>query len=285
MPETTSKRRPATAGPAATRPADRPVKLTVDGLTKRFPLRRGETLTAIDRVSFDVHEYETVALLGPSGCGKSTLLRLIAGLETPSDGAVRLDGHPVAGPGRDRGMVMQSYTSFPWLNVRQNVEYGLRVNGVPRAIRSARAEYFLDLVKLGRFKSAYPDTLSGGMRQRVAIARTLANQPSVLLMDEPFGALDAETRWHMQELLAEIVRMHKMTLVLVTHDLEEAIFLADRIVFLSARPGRVHDILPTAFKRHHEVRTKEHLLAAPGYTELESHLMGLMRTMARGEDA
>ena len=267
-----------------TQTGPRPVKLTIDALTKRFPLRRGEALTAVEAVSFDVHEYETVALLGPSGCGKSTILRIIAGLETPSDGEVRLDGHRVAGPGRDRGMVMQSYTSFPWLNVRQNVEYGLRVNGVPRAIRSARAEYFLDLVKLGRFKSAYPDTLSGGMRQRVAIARTLANQPSVLLMDEPFGALDAETRWHMQELLAEIVRMHKMTLVLVTHDLEEAIFLADRIVFLSAGPGRVHEILPTDFKREQEVKTKEDMLAAPGYTELESHLMTLMRTMARSED-
>ena len=267
-----------------TQTGPRPVKLTIDALTKRFPLRRGEALTAVEAVSFDVHEYETVALLGPSGCGKSTILRIIAGLETPSDGEVRLDGHRVAGPGRDRGMVMQSYTSFPWLNVRQNVEYGLRVNGVPRAVRSARAEYFLDLVKLGRFKSAYPDTLSGGMRQRVAIARTLANQPSVLLMDEPFGALDAETRWHMQELLAEIVRMHKMTLVLVTHDLEEAIFLADRIVFLSAGPGRVHEILPTDFKREQEVKTKEDMLAAPGYTELESHLMTLMRTMARSED-
>ncbi|MFW5681719.1 MAG: ABC transporter ATP-binding protein [Phycisphaeraceae bacterium] len=285
MTSKTSKLLSADKATTPMRATPRPVKLTVDRLTKRFALRRGEPLIAVDTVSFDVHEYETVALLGPSGCGKSTILRIIAGLETPSDGEVRLDGHPVAGPGRDRGMVMQSYTSFPWLSVQQNVEYGLRVNGVPRAIRSNRAEYFLDLVKLGRFKSAYPDTLSGGMRQRVAIARTLANQPSVLLMDEPFGALDAETRWQMQELLAEIVRMHKMTLVLVTHDLEEAIFLADRIVFLSAGPGRVHEILPTEFKREHEVRTKEDMLAAPGYIELESHLMGLMRTMARDEDA
>mgnify|MGYP006269809475 CR=1 FL=1 len=275
---------PAMSKPDASHRPPRPVKLSVDRLSKRFALGRGQSLTAVDRVSFDVREYETVALLGPSGCGKSTILRIVAGLETPSDGVVRLDDTPVTGPGRDRGMVMQSYTSFPWLTVQQNVEYGLRVNGVPRAVRSARAEYFLDLVKLGRFRKSFPDQLSGGMRQRVAIARTLCNQPAVLLMDEPFGALDAETRWQMQELLAEVARVHKTTVLVVTHDLEEAIFLADRIVFLSARPGRVHEVISTDFKREHRVTTKQDMLRTPGYAELGDHLMHLMRTMATHED-
>ena len=156
-------------------------------------------------MSFDVKEGEICALLGPSGCGKSTVLRLVAGLEDPTSGAMFLDGKEIAGPDKSRGMVFQRYTSFDWMTVQKNVEYGMRINGVPRAERNKNAERFIQLVKLTKFRNAYPRELSGGMQQRVAIARTLANGPSILLMDEPFGALDAETKWQMQELMIGIV--------------------------------------------------------------------------------
>src|SRR5690606_380800 len=152
---------------------------------------------------------ELCVLLGPSGCGKSTVLRMVAGLEEPSEGMLRLDGREILAPGRDRGMVFQSYTSFDWLTVQENVEYGLRLNRIPKAQRRERAAHFIDLVNLTKFRDAYPSQLSGGMKQRVAIARTLANDPAILLMDEPFGALDAETRWTMQELLIRIVETSK----------------------------------------------------------------------------
>jgi ABC-type nitrate/sulfonate/bicarbonate transport system ATPase subunit len=259
----------------------RPVKLSVRGVSKSFGLAHGAAVQAIDGVSFDVLENELCVLLGPSGCGKSTVLRMVAGLEEPTDGIILLDVAEIRGPGRDRGMVFQSYTSFPWLTVRQNVEYGMRVNSVPAKERRERSAHFIELVQLTAFSEAYPKQLSGGMKQRVAIARTLANDPAILLMDEPFGALDAETRWQMQELLLKIIESSKTTVLLVTHDIEEAIFLADRIVFMKRSPGRVRVNLVPEFKRGSRASTKEQMIADPGYATLESEIMRMMREEGR----
>jgi NitT/TauT family transport system ATP-binding protein len=266
-------------------PAARPIKLSVCDVSKSFDLTRGATVQAISRVSFDVLENELCVLLGPSGCGKSTVLRMVAGLEEPTDGIILLDGAEIRGPARDRGMVFQSYTSFPWLTVRQNVEYGMRVNGVPARERRDRVAHFIDLVQLTPFCDAYPKQLSGGMKQRVAIARTLANDSAILLMDEPFGALDAETRWQMQELLLKIIESSKTTVLLVTHDIEEAIFLADRIVFMKRSPGRIRENIVTEFKCGRRVSTKEEIIADPGYTVLESQIMRMMREEGRHDQA
>lgn len=226
---------------------DAVAKLRIEGISKRFPLGGGRDILAIEEASFTVERNEICIILGPSGCGKSTVLRLIAGLEMPASGTLRLDGTEITGPDRERGMVFQAYTSFDWLSVRGNVEYGMRINGVPANERRLRAQKFIDLGHLGGFEDAYPSQLSGGMKQRVAIARTLANDPALLLMDEPFGALDAETRWHMQELLVGIAEAANTTTVMVTHDIEEAIFLGDKIVFMSSHPGRVHKIIMSKF--------------------------------------
>ncbi|MGA9435758.1 MAG: ABC transporter ATP-binding protein, partial [Roseobacter sp.] len=207
-------------------------QLEVRDVSKTFTLGGGKTLKAVEGVTFGVDQNSICVVLGPSGCGKSTVLRMMAGLETPTDGQVVIGGKTVTGPGQDRGMVFQAYTSFDWLSVRKNVEFGMKVNNVDTATRRERADHFLSLVGLSKFADAYPSQLSGGMRQRVAIARTLANGPEVLLMDEPFGALDAETRWLMQELMIDIAEKTNTTMVIVTHDLEEAIFLADKIIFL-----------------------------------------------------
>jgi len=252
-------------------------KLSINDLTKRFAMPRGEEIVAISGVSFDVEENQVCVILGPSGCGKSTVLRMIAGLERPSSGSLILDGRSIDGPGRDRGMVFQAYTSFDWLTVRQNVEYGMRINGVGAKERRSRADHFIKLVQLSEFADAYPSRLSGGMKQRVAIARTLANDPELLLMDEPFGALDAETRWHMQELLVEIANNTSTTIIMITHDIEEAIFVADKIVFMSRHPGRVHRIIVPEFKGGERIADKEALIAREGYAELEREIMRLMR--------
>jgi NitT/TauT family transport system ATP-binding protein len=255
--------------------------MTFSAVSRDYPGRcKGETLRAIDRVSFDVREHEICVLLGPSGCGKSTLLRMAAGLDRPTSGSLSLGGRAIDGPGRDRGMVFQSYTSFPWLTVLQNIEYGLRINGDSISIAEGTAEHFLRRVKLEGFRDAYPDQLSGGMRQRVALARALANYPRMLLMDEPFGALDAETRWQMQELLLDVVTRERMTVLVVTHDIDEALFLGDRIVCLSARPGRVREILQPDFKHAGRLVNREALHDQPGYLDLSRHIMRLMREEA-----
>jgi NitT/TauT family transport system ATP-binding protein len=257
--------------------AARPAKLVVQNVSKTYTLKRHDTLLALDTVSFSVRRNEIVSLLGPSGCGKSTLLRIVAGLEAASEGQVLLDGNPILRPSRACGMVFQTYTSFPWLTVRKNVEYGLKINGVPKQERRERAEAFIDRVQLTRVKDAYPTQLSGGMKQRVAIARVLANAPEIALMDEPFGALDAETRRSMQELLNEVIAKTEMTVVLVTHDIIEALFLSDRIVFMSRHPGRVREIIPLDFKEGSEISTHEQLFALPEYGAYESHIYALMR--------
>ena len=252
-------------------------QLEVRDISKTFVLGGGKTLQAVDGVSFGVDQNSICVLLGPSGCGKSTVLRMMAGLETPTSGAVAIGGKVVTGPGQDRGMVFQAYTSFDWLSVRKNVEFGMKVNGVDAETRRERADHFLGLVGLSKFADAYPSQLSGGMRQRVAIARTLANDPEVLLMDEPFGALDAETRWLMQELMIDVAEKTNTTMVIVTHDLEEAIFLADKIIFLSSHPGRLKEEIIPAFKGGKRIGDKEQIIRMDGYSELEEKLMRLMR--------
>ena len=259
-------------------------KLTVDAVHKTYRGRKGQETEALRDISFEVMENELCVLLGPSGCGKSTLLRIVAGLEETSQGSITLDGAAITGPGRDRGMVFQGYTSFPWLTVAKNVEYGMRLNGVPKEERIKRAERYIELVHLTRFRDAYPKELSGGMKQRVAIARTLANDPEILLMDEPFGALDAETRWHMQELLLDVLEGSGKTILMVTHDIPEAIFLADRIIFMSRHPGRIRNIFVPEFKSGERIRSKEVLITRPGYAELERSILTMMREETLDDD-
>lgn len=234
-------------------------------------------LVALQDVSFEQSRGDVVALLGPSGCGKSTLLRIIAGLVPATSGEVTIDGARIIGPGRDRGLVFQAYTAFDWMTVQENVEFGMTLNRTSAVERRERANHFIDLVQLSRFRNAYPASLSGGMKQRLAIARTFANQPDVILMDEPFGALDSETRWVMQELLLSIVRQTHATVVIVTHDLEEAIFLSDHIVFMAAHPGRIHETIPIIFKNGLSNIKKEDLVEMTEYRALQKHLMIEMR--------
>jgi NitT/TauT family transport system ATP-binding protein len=224
-------------------------RLEVCDLSLTYPLPRGESVTALDRVSFTVADQEFAVIVGPSGCGKSSLLYLAAGLAEPSAGDILLDGRAIHGPGADRGMVFQSYTLFPWLTVRKNVEFGLRRRRAPAALRRERVEHFLGEVGLSGFADAYPNQLSGGMRQRVAIARALANDPEILLMDEPFGALDSQTRASMQQLLLHVWEHAQKTVLFVTHDIDEAILLGDRVIVMSSRPGRIREEIPVALPR------------------------------------
>lgn len=226
----------------------RPVVLSVKNLYRTFECQAG-TVTALKDVSFDVYRREFMCVIGPSGCGKSTLIRILAGLESSSDGQVLLDGNPVTGPGPDRGMVFQSYTLFPWLTVKQNVMFGPRMSGKRGTSAESEARQWIDLVGLSKFENNYPHQLSGGMKQRVAIARALANRPRILLMDEPFGALDAQTRCQMQSYLLQIWRNLDITILFITHDLDEAAFLADRILVLKANPGEVNEIIEVPVPR------------------------------------
>ena len=225
-----------------TRLKQRPVLLEVKGLGKTFDSAHG-SVTALNDISFKTHRREFVCVIGPSGCGKSTLIRILAGLEPPSSGRVLLDGKAVHGPGPDRGMVFQGYTLFPWLTVKKNVMFGLEMAGRGKMVAEEEAMQWIDLVGLGKFARSYPHQLSGGMKQRVAIARALANQPRILLMDEPFGALDAQTRARMQAYLLEIWQNIDITILFITHDLDEAIYLADRILVLKAHPGEVDELI------------------------------------------
>ena len=227
---------------------NREVILEVKSLNKTYKAAKGETV-ALKNVSFKTHKREFVCVIGASGCGKSTLVRILAGLESYTGGEVLLDGSPITGPGRDRGMVFQGYTLFPWRTVKQNVMFGLQMNGFSSLEAGREAELWLELVGLEKFANAFPHELSGGMKQRVAIARALVNQPRILLMDEPFGALDAQTRCKMQAHLLEIWRNIDITIVFITHDLDEAIFLADRILVLKAHPGEVQELIEVPVPR------------------------------------
>jgi NitT/TauT family transport system ATP-binding protein len=214
------------------------------GVTKTFPLRDGTSLTALDGIDLEIGRGEFVVVVGPSGCGKSTLLDLLAGLAAPTRGVVSLDGAPITGPGVDRALVFQQYALLPWRTAQGNVEFGLEAAGVPRRERAERARHYLDLVGLDGFAQRHPHELSGGMKQRVAIARSLASDPAVLLMDEPFAALDAQTRESMQDELLRIWTRTGTTVVFITHGIEEAVYLGQRVAVLSPRPGRVKQVVP-----------------------------------------
>jgi NitT/TauT family transport system ATP-binding protein len=252
--------------------ARRQVVLSLDGLSRRFGAGAEEVL-ALDRIHFEVRHREFVSVIGPSGCGKSTLIRIIAGLDYPTSGKVNLDGLPVVGPGADRGMVFQGYTLFPWLSIKDNVMFGPNLKGTPKLRAERKALEWLDVVGLRDFADAYPAQLSGGMKQRVAIARALANQPRILLMDEPFGALDAQTRASMQAHLLRIWNEVNVTILFITHDLEEAIYLSDRIVVLGARPGRVAEIIevPVERPRHPRQFSSKHFWATKARLEQLIH--------------
>ena len=226
----------------------RPVKLEVRDLCKTFATPAG-SVDVLKNVSLTIHRREFVSVIGPSGCGKSTLIRILAGLEDASGGSFLLDGKQPEGPGADRGMVFQGYTLFPWLTVKKNVMFGLETSGRSGASVESEAKEWIELVGLTKFADAYPSQLSGGMKQRVAIARALANQPSILFMDEPFGALDAQTRAQMQYHLLQIWRSVDITIMFVTHDLEEAIYLSDRILVLKAHPGEVQEFIEVPVPR------------------------------------
>lgn len=215
-------------------------KLVIQGVSRQFPgMRGGEPTRALEPVTLSVADNDFITILGPSGCGKSTMLRIVAGLDQPTTGRVLLDGAAVSGPGPDRGMVFQSYTLFPWLTVRENICFGLREKGMAQAEQDRIAERFIAQVGLRGFENHYPKMLSGGMQQRTALARALANDPKILLLDEPFGALDNQTRALMQELLLGIWEADRKTVMFVTHDIDEAIFMANRVVVMTARPGRI----------------------------------------------
>ncbi|MFM0365906.1 ABC transporter ATP-binding protein [Paraburkholderia sediminicola] len=250
----------------------REVILEVRDLDKRFESRQGEC-TALNGINFKTHRREFVCVIGPSGCGKSTLIRILAGLERQTSGSVLLDGKPVEGPGADRGMVFQGYTLFPWLTVKKNVMFGLKMNGHSSMHAERDALQWLDLVGLTKFANAYPHQLSGGMKQRVAIARALANRPRILLMDEPFGALDAQTRAKMQTHLLDIWRNIDVTVLFITHDLDEAIFLADRILVLKANPGEVQELIevPVPRPRDYSQATSPEFLATKARLEALIH--------------
>lgn len=217
-------------------------KISVRDVRKEFDLGK-EVFTALDGVSLDIADNEFITVVGPSGCGKSTLMNILAGLEQPTSGEALVDGRTVSGPGPDRGVIFQQYALFPWLTVRQNVEFGLKTAKVPKSERRERAQHFIDVVGLSEFADALPKMLSGGMRQRCAIARAYAVNPSILLMDEPFGALDALTRVKLQEQLLDTWSREQRTVMFITHDVDEAVFLANRVVVMAARPGRIYDAI------------------------------------------
>jgi NitT/TauT family transport system ATP-binding protein len=224
-------------------------QIVVEGVNHLYRPPKGRPVLALEDVSLEVRPREFLALLGPSGCGKSTLLYLIGGFLPIETGRILLDGAPIGGPGPDRGIVFQHFALFPWKTVRANVLYGLEKMGLPREEREKRAQGFIDLVGLTGFEDSYPSQLSGGMKQRTAIARTLAIDPKILLMDEPFGALDAQTRHLMQSELLAIWRRSPKTVIFVTHDVQEAVYLADRVAVMSARPGRIKTVVDIALDK------------------------------------
>ncbi|AOZ00663.1 sulfonate ABC transporter ATP-binding protein [Cupriavidus sp. USMAHM13] len=253
--------------------------LSIQQVSRSFPSPRGAghaPLQALQPVDFEVRDNDFVTILGPSGCGKSTLLRIVAGLDSPSGGRVLLDGQPVVGPGADRGMVFQSYTLFPWLTIEQNVRFGLRERGMSEAEQRERSDFFIQRVGLRGFEQHFPKQLSGGMQQRTAIARALANDPKILLLDEPFGALDNQTRVLMQELLLGIWEASRKTVLFVTHDIDEAIFMANRVAVFSARPGRIKSEIAVDFPhpRHYTIKT------SPEFSTLKARLTEEIRAEA-----
>ena len=258
-------------------------KIVATGVGKRYTIdRTGHDVVALEDIHLAVGAGEFVCIVGPSGCGKSTLLQLLAGLEPATAGTIRLDGREVTGAGADRGMVFQSHALFPWRTVLENIEFGLEVKGLGRAERRAVATRYAELVSLHGFEHAYPSELSGGMKQRVGIARALANEPEVLLMDEPFGALDAQTREVMQQELLEIWRKTGRTIVFVTHSVPEAVFLADRIAVMTARPGRIKAVIDVDLPHPRDVTGADFgRLMRPVYASLREEVLETLRREPR----
>ncbi|MEP6557597.1 MAG: ABC transporter ATP-binding protein [Burkholderiales bacterium] len=256
-------------------------QLSVRGVTRTFTGPKGQQTQALLPIDLQVQQNDFVTILGPSGCGKSTLLRIVAGLDFPSEGDVLLDGLSVEGPGADRGVVFQSYTLFPWLTVAQNIRFGLRERGMSEVDQQERSEFFIAKVGLRGFEQHFPKQLSGGMQQRCAIARALANDPKMLLLDEPFGALDNQTRVLMQELLLGIWESAQKTVLFVTHDIDEAIFMANRVAVFSARPGRIKSEFAVDFPhpRHYRIKT------SPEFMEIKARLTEEIRAEAMAADA
>jgi len=257
-------------------------KITIRNVNRTFPAADGKCVNALENINIEIEDAYSSAgrdigefrvLLGPSGCGKSTLLRLIAGLDRADSGEVLVNEEAVKGPGKDRGMVFQKYTSFPWLTVAGNIAYGLKINGVSEEKRKETVAQLIQEIGLSGFENAYPETLSGGMQQRVAIARTLALRPSVILMDEPFGALDAQTRSEMQQLLLKVWDETASTILFVTHDVEEAIYLADRIFIMSAHPGTIVEDVQVPFDRPRDLGLKQR----NEFHDLQNYVLGRLR--------
>jgi NitT/TauT family transport system ATP-binding protein len=250
-------------------------QIAVDKVSHVYRPPRGKPVLALDDISLEVRPREFLALLGPSGCGKSTLLYLIGGFLPIEKGTIAVNGAPVKAPGPDRGIVFQHFALFPWKSVRENVLYGLERQNMPKAERVARAQQFIDLVGLSGFEDSFPSQLSGGMKQRTALARTLAFDPSILLMDEPFGALDAQTRHLMQSELLSIWYRSPKTVIFVTHDVQEAVYLADRVAVMTARPGRIKTIVDTKFDK-----TDPGVFKSKGFVDKVDELWNLVRDEA-----
>ncbi|MDI4232584.1 ABC transporter ATP-binding protein [Bradyrhizobium sp. Arg237L] len=253
-----------------------------DHVSLAFDTPKGR-LSVVDDVTYDIHEGDFIAVIGPSGCGKTTMMSMLAGFQKPTTGRVLFEGEPVRGPGPERGVIFQEYGVFPWLTVKQNIAFGLQLkaNRVPVAERDAICDHYIDLMGLGDFANSYPKHLSGGMRQRLAIARAYAVKPQFLLMDEPFGALDAQTRANMQNLLLKVLATEGKTVVLITHSVEEAIFLASRIVVVTARPARIKKIIdvPFAYPRDETIQER------PEFGELRSYIRELVMSEYRAQQA
>ena len=248
-------------------------RIRFERVSMEFPSARG-AMKVVDDVSYEIHDGEFVSVIGPSGCGKTTMLNMAAGFVRPTSGAVLLDGKPVGGPGPDRGVIFQEYGVFPWLTVRQNIAFGLNLaaSRVPAAERQAVIERYMGLMGLADFADAWPRMLSGGMRQRLALARAYAVRPEFLLMDEPFGALDAQTRSAMQDLLLGVLQAEHKTVMLITHSVEEAIYLSTRIVVMTARPTRIREVIDVPFP----YPRAESLHESPAFGELRSHVRDLV---------
>jgi NitT/TauT family transport system ATP-binding protein len=247
-------------------------QIVIDRVSHVYRPPRGRAVMALDNVSLEIADREFVALLGPSGCGKSTLLYLVGGFLPVEQGTIRVEDKPIAGPGPDRGIVFQHFALFPWKTVIQNVLYGLEKQSLARDERLRRAREFIELVGLAGFEDSYPSQLSGGMKQRAAIARTLAIDPRILLMDEPFGALDAQTRSLMQAELLRIWQRSRKTVIFVTHDVQEAVLLAERIAVMSARPGHIKEIVETRFDKG-----DPGLSRTPAFIHMVDHVWNLVR--------
>jgi sulfonate transport system ATP-binding protein len=250
-----------------------PARITFDRVLVEFPSRNGP-IRVVDDVSYEIRDHEFVSVIGPSGCGKTTMMNIVAGFVQPTSGSVLLDGKPIAGPGPDRGVMFQEYGVFPWLSVRENIAFGLKLaaSRVDAAERTAIVDRYMRLMGLTEFADAWPRMLSGGMRQRLALARAYAVRPQFLLMDEPFGALDAQTRTAMQDLLLQVLAAEGKTVMLITHSVEEAVYLSSRIVVMSARPTRIREIVDVPF----DYPRNESLHESRVFGELRSHLRDLV---------